>query len=399
MTSMAKMIGKSDGSGDVVVWLKKVKLAGELQKMGDLSLIITLFLEGDVFALYEQLSDNKKPAPWMTKKLCWMRLRLFFSKPTSCSGIEDGTKANSLMYIRPICFNLCGWPKLKTKNCYNELVITGLPGEISKQLQSQVKIFGINLKDVLNHARVLLSKAKEECLSTTISEIIKDKDFDANFDGMKWTAKYKWKQDEPQLNNFVSLYKVKPMLIHQLNEEMDLWVENGKRQPVLDFRKLNQYVNLHYASSDACDETLRRWRRVCEKFALLDLRCAYMQIHIDPILWKHQRIVYKEMQYNLTRLGFWLSSAPKIMSSILGKVLSLNAGISEATDHYIDDITIDLKKTSVKNVVNHLERYGLLTKEPEECDDSRVLGLQIFRNDKKSILSETRQYHSKVRIH
>ncbi|XP_047146280.1 uncharacterized protein LOC124819114 [Hydra vulgaris] len=239
---------------------------------------------------------------------------------------------------------------------------------------------------------------------------IKDKDFDANFDGMKWTAKYKWKQDEPQLKNFVMQYKVKPKLIHQFNEEMDLWVENGwlkpcktdennnkgivslisveqenkgKIRPVLDFRELNQYVNSHNASSDACDETLRRWRKVGEKFALLDLRCAYMQIHIDPVLWKYQRVVYKEMQYHLKRLGFGLNSAPKIMSSILGKELGLDAGIDEATDHYIDDIIVDLKKTSVENVVNHLERYGLLTKEPEEYDGARVLGLQIFRNDKK----------------
>ncbi|XP_065683354.1 uncharacterized protein LOC136096124 [Hydra vulgaris] len=61
------------------------------------------------------------------------------------------------------------------------------------------------------------------------------------------------------------------------------------------------------------------------------------------------------------------------MSSILGKVLSLDAGIGEATDHYIDDIIVDLKKTSVENVVNYLERYGLLKKEPEECDGARRL--------------------------
>ena len=44
----------------VVVWLKKVKLVRELQKMGDLSLIILLFLKGSAFALYEQFSDSKK---------------------------------------------------------------------------------------------------------------------------------------------------------------------------------------------------------------------------------------------------------------------------------------------------------------------------------------------------
>ncbi|XP_065675469.1 uncharacterized protein LOC136091689 [Hydra vulgaris] len=38
---------------------------------------------------------------------------------------------------------------------------------------------------------------------------------------------------------------------------------------------------------------------------------------------------------------------------------NLNAGISEATDHYIDDIIVNLEKTSVEKVVNHLACYGL----------------------------------------
>ncbi|XP_065654532.1 uncharacterized protein LOC136081163 [Hydra vulgaris] len=238
---------------------------------------------------------------------------------------------------------------------------------------------------------------------------IKDKDFDAYFDGTKWTAKYKWKQGQPQLRNSVAQYKVKPQLLHQFNDEMDVWVKNGwlkpcnkeekstigivplmaveqenkgKIRPVLDFRELNQYVNSHNASSDACDEKVRKWRTVGDKFATLDLRCAYMQIHIDPSLWEHQKVVYKEEKYYL---GFGLNSAPKIMSSVLGSVLNLNAGISEATDHYIDDIIVNLEKTSVEKVVNHLACYGLVTKEPVQCDTTRVLGLQLFRNEKKEL--------------
>ena len=84
-----------------------------------------------------------------------------------------------------------------------------------------------------------------------------------------------------------------------------------------------------------------------------------MQIHIDLILWKHQ--------YHLTHFGFGLNSALNIMLSILGKMLSLNAAISEATNHYIDNIVINLKKISVENVVDHLAEYGLITKESEEC--------------------------------
>ncbi|XP_065654459.1 uncharacterized protein LOC136081104 [Hydra vulgaris] len=241
---------------------------------------------------------------------------------------------------------------------------------------------------------------------------IKDKDFDAYFDGTKWTAKYKWKQGQPQLRNSVAQHKVKPQLLHQFNDKIDLWVKNGwlkpcnieekstigivplmavkqeskgKIRPVLDFRELNQYVNSYNASSDACDEKVRKWRTVGDKFATLDLRCTYMQIYIDLSLWEHQRLVYKEEKYYLTRLGFGLNSAPKIMSSVLGNVLNLNAGISEATDDYIDNIIVNLEKTTVEKVVNHLACYGLETKEPVQCDTARVLGLQPFRNEKKEL--------------
>ncbi|XP_065654928.1 uncharacterized protein LOC136081531 [Hydra vulgaris] len=62
------------------------------------------------------------------------------------------------------------------------------------------------------------------------------------------------------------------------------------------------------------------------------------------------------------------------MSSILDCVLSLNAGISVATNHYIDNIIVNLEKTSVEKVVNHLACYGLVTKKPVQCDIARVLG-------------------------
>ena len=36
---------------------------------------------------------------------------------------------------------------------------------------------------------------------------IEDKDFEANFDGEKWTAKWKWKGEPPVLQNRVKFYK------------------------------------------------------------------------------------------------------------------------------------------------------------------------------------------------
>ena len=57
-----------------------------------------------------------------------------------------------------------------------------------------------------------------------------------------------------------------------------------------------------------------------------------------PELWTFQVIRFKGRQYCLTRLGFGLNVAPKIMSAIVNKVLSLDVIIRRWTDSYVDDI-------------------------------------------------------------
>jgi hypothetical protein len=167
---MAKMIGKFDGSGDVVVWLKKVKLVGELQKMGDLSLVIPLFLEGNAFALYEQLSDNEKTSAVDIEKALLDAFAIDLFEAYELFRDRRWNEGESVDVYMASLRQLMRLAKVENDELLQRAFITGLPGETSKKLQSQVKIFGINLKDVLNHARVLLSKTtKEECLSTTVS--------------------------------------------------------------------------------------------------------------------------------------------------------------------------------------------------------------------------------------
>lgn len=88
-------------------------------------------------------------------------------------------------------------------------------------------------------------------------------------------------------------------------------------------------------------------------------------------------IQFKGSQYYLTRLGFGLSSAPKIMTSILRKVLSLEDSISKGIDNYLDDIIVNNDVVSVTRVVEHLSRFGLLSKPYESVEESRILGLKM----------------------
>ncbi|QQP53452.1 Uncharacterized protein FKW44_005946 [Caligus rogercresseyi] len=52
------VIPKFGGSSDVSVWIKQVDIAKDLLGLDDLSRIIPLFLEGNAFAVYDQLSEE-----------------------------------------------------------------------------------------------------------------------------------------------------------------------------------------------------------------------------------------------------------------------------------------------------------------------------------------------------
>lgn len=51
--------------------------------------------------------------------------------------------------------------------------------------------------------------------------------------------------------------------------------------------------------------------------SMLDLNKAYMQVHVSDKLKKCQVVKYKGQSYVMTRMGFGLNVAPKIMSRII----------------------------------------------------------------------------------
>ena len=61
----------------------------------------------------------------------------------------------------------------------------------------------------------------------------------------------------------------------------------------------------------------------------------------------------------MTRLGFGLNVATKIMTAIVNKVLAADDQIRSATDSYIDDIVVNEDKVAADQVVEHLRCHGL----------------------------------------
>ena len=55
-----EMIKPFSGEGDVVEWLRKVRLVAKLQNIADLASLIPLYLEGDALVLYLEMKEHEQ---------------------------------------------------------------------------------------------------------------------------------------------------------------------------------------------------------------------------------------------------------------------------------------------------------------------------------------------------
>ena len=155
-----------------------------------------------------------------------------------------------------------------------------------------------------------------------------------------------------------------------------------KVRPVMGYCELNNFVECHTGDDMAavCGEKVRKWRQLQGELKVVNLKSAYLQIHISKDLWEYKIMRYKGVHYALTCLGFGLPCAPRIMTSILRKVLSLDDRVHCGTDHYIDDIVVQESVVGVGEVRAHHIKYGLKTKEPEELNGGRLLGIALRKD-------------------
>ena len=241
---------------------------------------------------------------------------------------------------------------------------------------------------------------------------IDDCDFVAVFHDQRWTVCWKWKgKEEPAAALHRWNYAVAAVDQVAFDAEVSAWVDEGilvkynrlahgdihrflpmmavrqekgnkhKVRPVFDYRRLNKTVESHPGgATPLCAERLRQWRQLGKRCAILDLRKAYLQVHVHPSLWTHQAVWWHGEVYLLTRLGFGLSSAPKVMTTIVEWILATDATIHNAVSSYIDDLFVMEDCVSAEYVRGHLRIWGLETKTPERLGSAlgvRVLGIRV----------------------
>ena len=91
-------------------------------------------------------------------------------------------------------------------------------------------------------------------------------------------------------------------------------------RPSLDYRELNKLIkSFPGADAPACVEKLRLWRAAgpAEEHQLLDIRKAYLQVHLSPELLRYQTVIWKGQKFVMTRMGFGLSIAPNFLDIIV----------------------------------------------------------------------------------
>ena len=222
-----------------------------------------------------------------------------------------------------------------------------------------------------------------------------------------WTVTWDWSAGNPppELAGRVGEYPVPAGARAEYEAELGDWVEKGwlreynesemgppkgliplmavvqrtKVRPVMDFRSLNRHLTTYTADADICAEQTRKWRRMGTDVTLLDLKKAYLQIHVDEKLWPYQTVVFRGTRYCLTRLGFGMSLSPSVMKTVLETVMAQDERVKAAVSSYVDDILVNEAVLPARDVAEHLRAFGLESKEPERAKDgARILGHRVW---------------------
>ena len=270
---------------------------------------------------------------------------------------------------------------------------------------------------------------REPCACAAIR--IEEPDFSTEFNEQTraWTASWKWSGNQPPdvLMNKVPEYPMSAQVQQEYRHELEMWLNNGWLLPypeeelgppksliplmavfqqnkskvclVLDFHELNEYIDTYTVHADVCAQKLKVWRKEDSNMSVLDLRSAYLQVHVHKSLWPYKTVLLEGKRYCLSCMSFGLKVAPSIMWAIGEATLSKFDTVRQATSAYIDDVFINEDIASATRVRQHLANFGLASKKPEQLqNNTRVLGLTVQEEGKMQIWERGNKVQSMSQI-
>lgn len=159
-TTTTHMIKPFTGEGDVVAWLRKIKLVAKLQKISDVASLIPLYLEKDALALYLEMGESAQEDAGAIEA----RLKEAFTDGAfsaygklvqlKWTGEQVDVYANEIRRVA----GLAGFTGDGLEKIVKLTFVNGFPDGISVALQQVPDILTVPMSDSITRARILSAK-------------------------------------------------------------------------------------------------------------------------------------------------------------------------------------------------------------------------------------------------
>ena len=142
---------------NIETWLKKLKLVAKLKEVKKLESFLPLFLEGDAFSVYDELSETSKDS---SEKMEQALLNAFAQNRYSAYDSfrqRSWTPGEAVDVYMSDLRRLARLSKIESDDVIRCAFICGLPADVSSQLRIAATTNTMELSAVVVQARVLMS--------------------------------------------------------------------------------------------------------------------------------------------------------------------------------------------------------------------------------------------------
>jgi ribonuclease HI len=167
--------------------------------------------------------------------------------------------------------------------------------------------------------------------------------------------------------------------------------KNGKIRPIIDLRRLNQFVKYYHFKMEGI-ELVKSLVRRGDFMVTLDLNQAFYHVPLARDQRKYFAFDFMEKRYCFNCLPFGLSSSPRIFTKILRPVIKLAREKGIRLIVYLDDILILASSKEMLNqqsivVLDLLQQLGFtINKEKSSLIPSQVVDYLGFQINSRSMM-------------
>jgi ribonuclease HI len=167
--------------------------------------------------------------------------------------------------------------------------------------------------------------------------------------------------------------------------------KNGDLRPVIDLRKLNQYVQYHHFKMEGLDLVKSLLRRN-DYMVSIDLNQAFYHVPLAPSQTQYFAFDFLAKRYCFKCLPFGLTTSPRIFTKILKPLIKLARAQGIRVVAYLDDLLIMARTkqealTHLNSLITCLQNHGFTINEKKSClDPSQVIDYLGFRIDSKKMV-------------